>query len=121
MPITNAEWKIMELLWEKSPRTITELTRSLKEDTGWTKQTIINMLRRMEEKGRVKYEESSKAKLFYPTITKDKAEKEETDALIEKAFSGSPSLLISTMIQKYELNDTAINDIINLIGEKREK
>ena len=67
MPITNAEWKIMEQLWEKSPRTITELTRSLKENTGWTKQTIITMLRRMEEKGRVKYEESSKAKLFYPT------------------------------------------------------
>ncbi len=119
MPITNAEWKIMELLWEKSPRTITELTRSLKEDTGWTKQTIINMLRRMEEKGRVKYEESSKAKLFYPAITKEEAEKEETDALIEKAFSGSPSLLISTMIQKYELNDEAINEFFTLLGIER--
>lgn len=121
MSITNAEWKVMEQLWEKSPKTITELTKSLRENTNWTKQTIITMLRRMEEKGRVRHEDSTKAKLFYPVITKEEAEKEETDALVEKVFSGSPSLLVSAMIQKYKLDDATIDEICALLGVESKK
>lgn len=43
VPLTEAEWKIMLLLWEKSPRTMMELTRALAEDTGWSKHTVITM------------------------------------------------------------------------------
>ena len=40
VPLTEAEWKIMLLLWEKSPRTMMELTRALAEDTGWSLSLI---------------------------------------------------------------------------------
>ena len=42
VPLTEAEWKIMLLLWEKSPRTMMELTRALAEDTGWSKHTAVS-------------------------------------------------------------------------------
>ena len=45
--LTEAEWKIMLLLWEKSPWTMMELTRALAEDTGWSKHTVITMLKRL--------------------------------------------------------------------------
>ena len=48
--LTEAEWKIMLLLWEKSPWTMMELTRALAEDTGWSKHTVITMLKRMAVK-----------------------------------------------------------------------
>ena len=54
VPLTEAEWKIMLLLWEKSPRTMMELTRALAEDTGWSKHTVITMLKRMAVKGTVR-------------------------------------------------------------------
>lgn len=31
--LSDSEWKLMNRLWEQSPRTIMELTASLKEDT----------------------------------------------------------------------------------------
>ena len=33
--ITEAEWDIMELLWEKSPRTSQEIVALLEEGRGW--------------------------------------------------------------------------------------
>ena len=74
MNITSAEWKIMELLWEHEPRTITELTKALKESTHWPKQVIITMLRRMIEKGTVYCVEGGKAKQFFPAVTRAEAE-----------------------------------------------
>ena len=55
--LSEAEWKVMNLLWEESPKTIMQITNCFKEKTGWTKHTVMTFLRRMEEKGAVHYEE----------------------------------------------------------------
>ena len=49
--LTDAEWKVMTVLWEQSPRTMMEITNALKKETGWTKYTVMSFLKRMEEKG----------------------------------------------------------------------
>ena len=49
--LTDAEWKVMTILWDSSPRTMMEITNALKEETGWTKYTVMSFLKRMEEKG----------------------------------------------------------------------
>ncbi len=36
--ITEAEWDIMELLWEKSPRTSQEIVALLEEGRGWKRE-----------------------------------------------------------------------------------
>ena len=48
---TEAEWKIMEVLWDHSPRTMSEITKTLEPVTGWTRHTVITLLKRMQEKG----------------------------------------------------------------------
>ena len=50
---TEAEWKIMEILWDASPRSMPEITKLLAPATGWTRHTVITLLKRMQEKGTV--------------------------------------------------------------------
>ena len=33
--LSDGEWKLMNKLWDASPRTITELTAAVKEETGY--------------------------------------------------------------------------------------
>ena len=47
--VTEAEWKIMEVLWDHSPRTMTEITAILEPTTGWTRHTVITLMKRMLE------------------------------------------------------------------------
>ena len=60
MPIqcTDAEWKILEVLWDRSPRTMSEIMKTLEPTMGWTRHTVISLLKRMEDKGTVKVDES---------------------------------------------------------------
>ena len=51
--LSDSEWKLMNHLWAASPQTITELTAGMSGETGWTKNTIITMLSRLEHKGGV--------------------------------------------------------------------
>ena len=52
--LSNSEWKLMNRLWQTAPMTITELTAALREDTGWSKNTVITMLSRLEGKEAVR-------------------------------------------------------------------
>ena len=61
--VTEAEWKIMEVLWDHSPRTMTEITAILEPTTGWTRHTVITLLKRMLEKGSISMDDT----YFYPT------------------------------------------------------
>ena len=53
--LSDSEWKLMNHLWQSAPRTITELTAALKAETGWSKNTVITMLGRLEAKGAVRH------------------------------------------------------------------
>ena len=70
LKLSDGEWKLMNLLWDRAPQTITELVRALASDTGWSKHTVIKMLSRMEEKGAVRYEEGGRAKRYYPAAAR---------------------------------------------------
>ena len=64
--LTDAEWNVMECLWQKSPRTGRETIDWLKERMGWSRSTTLTLLRRMEEKGAVGSEASGEVKKFFP-------------------------------------------------------
>ena len=58
--------EVLEVLWDRSPCTISEITKTLEPTTGWTQHTVISLLKRMEEKRMVWVDESGPAKRYYP-------------------------------------------------------
>lgn len=64
--LSNSEWKLMNRLWQTSPMTITELTAALREDTGWSKNTVITMLSRLEGKEAIRHEERPSGQAVFP-------------------------------------------------------
>ena len=113
--LSNYEWKMMNLIWEKEPRTITELTKALAEETGWSKHTVITYLKRLEAKGAVRYEEGERAKLFFADISRKEAQLQEIDSFLNKAFSGSLGLMVKTMIKDEKLSEKEIEEIEDML------
>ena len=62
--LSASEWKLMECLWDESPRTITQLVHALEPETGWAKATIITMLSRLEAKGAVSWQTAGRARQY---------------------------------------------------------
>lgn len=121
MKLSDAEWKIMEVLWEQAPRTMMEITNALKEETGWTKHTVMSFLKRIEEKGALHYEEGEKAKLYYPDLKKEDASLQETEEFLNKVFHGKIGLMLNAMVQQKALSKTEIDELYQILQEESRK
>ena len=118
--LSEAEWKVMCLLWAKAPQTMMQITNYFKESTGWTKHTVMSFLKRMEEKGAIHYEEGDRAKLYYPDVKKEEAVMQETEEFLEKVFDGRMGLMLNTMVERKALSRSEIDELYEILRKAEE-
>ena len=115
--LTEAEWTVMECLWEKSPRTGRETVAWLDQKMGWTRSTTLTMLRRLEAKGAVAADTEGEPKTFRPLISREDVAVRETENLLERAYKGSLSLLVSSLTKKQSLPQKEIDELYAILRE----
>ena len=115
--VTEAEWKIMECLWDHAPQTMGEITSTLEPTTGWTRQTVITLLKRMAEKGAVSMDDTGRAKKYTPLITREEASAEETHKLLNHVFKGKASLLVNQFVDSGNLTEEDLQEILKAMHE----
>jgi len=118
--LSDGEWKLMSLIWEGSPLTVTQLVRLLSDDTGWSKATVLVMLRRMEQKGAVRFEQDGKSKRYLPAVPKEGVAAAETESFLQKVYGGSVGLLVSSMASQKALSRQDIDELYKIL-KKAEK
>lgn len=113
--LTEAEWAVMECLWEKSPRTGRETVDCLKEKTGWSRSTILTLLGRLEDKGAVRSDTEGNLKQFYPEISREEVAVQETESLLDRAYKGSLSLLVSSLTKRQKLSKQDVAELYAIL------
>ena len=119
--LTEAEWTVMECLWEQSPRTGRETVVCLEGKMGWSRSTTLTLLRRLEEKGAVAGDTEGTIKTFRPMIAREDAALQETENLLERAYKGSLSLLVSSLTKKQSLPQREIDELYAILREMEGK
>lgn len=107
----------MNLLWEEAPRTMMQITNDLKDETGWTKHTVMSFLKRMEEKGALHYTEGEKAKLYYPDLEREEAALRETEDFLGRVFQGKLGMMLNTMVQQRALSQKELAELHEILEE----
>lgn len=119
--LSEAEWKVMTLLWQEAPQTMMQMTNHFKGTTGWSKHTVMTFLRRMEEKGAIHHEDGGRAKLYYPDVGRDEAVMQETEEFLEKVFDGRMGLMLNTMVEKDALSREEIAEMYEILRKAEEE
>jgi BlaI family penicillinase repressor len=119
--LSDGEWKLMNLLWENAPRTISDMVTALSEETGWTKNTIFVMLTRMEEKGAVYFQEGSRARQYFPAIDKAGAAAKETETFLKKVYDGSVGMLVASLAGQKALTPADIDELYAILRQAEEE
>lgn len=118
---TEAEWKIMEVLWDRHPRTMSDITKTLEPATGWTRHTVITLLKRMHDKGSVSVDESGSVKLYSPMISREEASTSQTRKLLDRVFNGKASLLINHLVDSGEMTVDEIQSLLAILQKEESK
>ena len=113
--LSENEWYIMQVLWEKSSASLRELCEALSESKGWTKHAISSFLKRMIEKGAISVDESGKVKNYIPRWNKDETILEETQSIMERVYKGNLLLMVSNAVKEQKLTKEEIDELRSML------
>ena len=119
--LTDAELKIMHVLWARAPSTMPEITKALAAETGWTRHTVIGLLKRMIEKGTVRVEEGEGLKRYHPLVQREAVQREQTDALVGRLFGGDVLKMVSNIVDGGALDDAELDALSRMLDEARRR
>ena len=117
--LTEAEWSIMEFLWEHDPASGRQITESIEAERGWTRSTTLTLLSRLEAKGAVRSSRETGKKLFSPVLKQDEARLQETRNFLKRVYRGSLSMMISSLTEKQTLTQEEIDELYDLLKNSR--
>ncbi|MGN0665385.1 MAG: BlaI/MecI/CopY family transcriptional regulator [Huintestinicola sp.] len=113
--LSTSEWKIISLLWENEPMTIMQITAALSNETGWTKNTVITFLKRMEDKKAVSFKHIGNAKHYYSLIKREDIAVSETQSFLQRIYRGSIGMMVNSMINQNALTKEDIDELYDIL------
>ena len=113
--LSENEWYIMQVLWEKSPSTLREICDALKESKGWTKHAITSFLKRMLEKEAISVDETGKLKSYSAVWSKEDTILEETHSILDRVYRGDLLLMVSNAVKEQKLSKEEIEELKSIL------
>ena len=90
---TDAELAILQVLWQRGPRTVREVYEQIKPTRGVGYTTVLKFLQLMHEKGLVRRDESRRTHIYRASLSRARAQRQLVKDMLEKAFGGSAAQL----------------------------
>lgn len=113
--ISEAESRVMEVLWQQSPRTSEEIVAVLAEPTGWHEKTIRTLLNRLLGKEAVSAQKEGRRYLYSPRLRRDDWQQQESRSLLDRVFGGKVAPLLAHFSQHENLTDKDVAELRQLI------
>ncbi len=117
--ISDAEYAVMEALWQRSPQTAAEVCDNVCEDRGWSIPTVKTLLSRLVAKGALATEPDGRRFLYTPTIARRDYVSTESRRLVERLFGGRAAPLFAYLAENEALTEEDIAEIERLLRELR--
>jgi BlaI family penicillinase repressor len=115
MKLTQAEWQIMNALWEKHPATARDIMSRLPKDVKWAYTTLKTMLSRLVEKEAVSEQKQSNTSMYEPLVSQRKARLSAFRLLLDQSFNGAMGPLMHFMLEEQKLNDKQKKELIETL------
>ena len=114
--ITEAEWDVMIVVWEKYPITSQEVTERLSSEKEWSPQTVKTLLSRLVKKGVLSYRQKGKAYLYRPKLSKELCIRSETKSFLERVFGDTAAPALAQFVKHADLNSKEIEELRSLLA-----
>ena len=117
--ISETEWNVMEVVWEKKNATYSEIKNSL-ADMGWSDSTVKTLIRRLVAKGALGFEEKGSFNEYHALVTREECSLKETKNLINRIYNGSVKMLVTNLVNDSNLSEDEANKLMDIIAKMEE-
>ncbi len=119
-PLTEAELRLMEVLWQKRHATVTQVAEAL-PPPPLAYNTVLTTMRILERKGHVRHDEEGRAYVYEPVIEREDAAKSAVGSVLSRFFGNNSGALALRLIEEGSLGEDEIRRLKQLIDAYEEK
>ncbi|MBN1359080.1 MAG: BlaI/MecI/CopY family transcriptional regulator [Sedimentisphaerales bacterium] len=117
--LTEAEWEIIQVVWEHQPCAAPTVQEQLADRKKWTYSTVKTLMDRMVGKGLLTTQRIRNLILYSAAITRRQAQKGELTKTLARAFGGAFTPMMQFMFDSNALSDTELDELEALIRRRR--
>jgi BlaI family transcriptional regulator, penicillinase repressor len=102
--LTEAELRIMNVLWDKGSATVHEVLQALPSKPNLAYNSVLTIIRILETKGYVKHVKDKRAHIYMSKIDREDATRFEVRHLVSRFFGNSPERLLLNILEESSID-----------------
>jgi BlaI family transcriptional regulator, penicillinase repressor len=120
MKLTDAEWKIMDVLWDEHPLTAREIMDRVESGVDWAYATVKTLLSRLQTKEAVRTTPRGNINFYEPITTREEARNSEITLVLQRAFDGALGPLMHFLVSEEKLSSEDRKALLRLLQDEKE-
>ena len=101
--LTESEWQVLQVLWDTGGAALGEVAEALRPQTGWSRNTVLTYLTRMEKKGLVAIDKEGYPHRYRAALDQDACRAQERRSFLQRVYQGSAGDLVAAFLKEEPL------------------
>lgn len=116
--ISDAEWQVMNVVWEGQPLTSQQIVAQLADQTDWAAATIKTMLHRLVKKKVLTFEKQGNRYVYRSCVRRADCVKQASRSFLQRVFESEPAPLLAHFMKNTKLSAEEIADLRRILDKK---
>jgi BlaI family penicillinase repressor len=117
--LTEAEWAIIQTVWEHEPVPAPTVQELLESYRGWSYSTVKTLMDRMVKKGLLTTERLRNLMLYTSAITRKEAQNKEIVKTLKRAFEGAMTPMIQFLLDSDHITHSELDELEAMIKARK--
>ena len=115
--LTEAELRLMDILWEHGEATVGDLVSALAASEPLAYSSILTTMRILERKGYTRHRKEGRAFVYMPIVDRDAARSSAVRFIMERFFDRSAESMMLNILQSKGLDSDELERLKKMIEE----
>jgi BlaI family transcriptional regulator, penicillinase repressor len=117
--ISDTEWEIMNIVWNKAPLTAAEIIEALQaSDASWHPKTAKTLLNRLVQKKALGFKKEGRGYLYRPLVQREACLEAESESFLERLFGGSLKPMLAHLVERKKLSAKDIAELRQILDQE---
>ena len=116
--ISEAEWRVCQVLWLQSPMTANEIVARLEDRTDWSPRTVKTLINRLVKKNILGYENHGREYHYFPRLSEKECVLAQTQSFVKRVFDGAAGAMVAAFIENQQLSAEEVDELRQILGKK---
>ena len=116
--LTEAELRLMDVLWQKGPCTVQQVLDALTNKPALAYNSVLTTIRILERKGYVQHSKEGRAHVYAPRVERQEASRSEIGHLVNRFFKNSRELLVLNILEERGVDAEELRHLRELLAKE---